>query len=131
MGHKWLWNESLGGFPPESFFAGLDPALGSARQRMSGRFARSCDIAGTLSTEWANRLGLSAGIPLPVAALDAHWDAIGAGASNWVGPIIVWLFMPLVGVAGVMWIYAVLYILSAILTMALTLPQDAPAAEVS
>jgi L-ribulokinase len=79
MGHKWLWNESLGGFPPESFFAGLDPALGSARQRMSGRFARSCDIAGTLSTEWANRLGLSAGIPLPVAALDAHWDAIGAG----------------------------------------------------
>jgi MFS family permease len=56
---------------------------------------------------------------------------LGAGASNWVGPIIVWLFMPLVGVAGVMWIYAVLYILSAILTMALTLPQDAPAAEVS
>lgn len=79
MGHKWLWNESLGGFPPEGFFAGLDPLLGEARQRMAGKFARSNAIAGTLSPKWAARLGLQAGIPLPVAALDAHWDAIGAG----------------------------------------------------
>ena len=29
--------------------------------------------------EWAERLGLRAGIPIPVGAFDAHWDAIGAG----------------------------------------------------
>ncbi len=29
--------------------------------------------------EWAARLGLDAGIPIPVGAFDAHWDAVGAG----------------------------------------------------
>ena len=29
---------------------------------------------------------------------------LGAGASNWVGPAIVWLFLPRSGVGGVMWI---------------------------
>lgn len=32
-----------------------------------------------MSGEWAARLGVGAGIPIPVGALDAHWDAIGAG----------------------------------------------------
>ncbi|HEY2411016.1 MAG TPA: MFS transporter [Pirellulaceae bacterium] len=49
---------------------------------------------------------------------------LGAGASNWVGPAIVWLFKPTIGVGGVMWIYAVMYIVSAILTMFLTLPPE-------
>ncbi|MGB7170349.1 MAG: FGGY-family carbohydrate kinase, partial [Acidobacteriaceae bacterium] len=29
--------------------------------------------------EWAEKLGLRAGIPIPVGAFDAHWDALGAG----------------------------------------------------
>ncbi len=49
---------------------------------------------------------------------------LGAGASNWVGPAIVALFLPVVGVGGVMWIYAVLYLISAVLTMFLTLPSE-------
>ena len=49
---------------------------------------------------------------------------LGAGASNWVGPAIVWLFLPVVGVGGVMWIYAVLYLISAVLTLFLTLPSE-------
>ncbi len=49
---------------------------------------------------------------------------LGAGASNWVGPAIVALFLPLVGVGGVMWIYAVLYLISAVLTLFLTLPDE-------
>ena len=32
-----------------------------------------------LSPSWAEKLGLKAGIPIPVGAFDAHWDAIGAG----------------------------------------------------
>jgi L-ribulokinase len=39
----------------------------------------SDNIAGHLSAEWAERTGLRAGIPLPVGAFDAHWDALGAG----------------------------------------------------
>jgi polyol permease family len=49
---------------------------------------------------------------------------LGAGASNWVGPAIVWLFKPAVGVGGVMWIYAGLYLLSAGLAMTLKLPAE-------
>jgi polyol permease family len=51
---------------------------------------------------------------------------LGAGASAWVGPAIVALFLKPLGVAGVMWIYAGLYLLSAVLTLFLTLPDEAP-----
>ncbi len=49
---------------------------------------------------------------------------LGAGASVWAGPGIVALFLPSVGVAGVMWIFAVLYLVSAALTLCLTLPAE-------
>jgi polyol permease family len=49
---------------------------------------------------------------------------LGAGASNWVGPAIVYLCKPSLGVGGVMWIYAMLYVLSAVLTLFLTLPAE-------
>ena len=79
MGHKWMWNESLGGLPGEAFLAGLDPLLAGVHDRLGGRYARSDAIAGTLAPEWAEQLGLRPGIPIPVGGLDAHWDAIGAG----------------------------------------------------
>ncbi len=79
MGHKWMWNPALGGLPPESFLAAVDPLLAGVRDRITGRFATSDQIAGRLSPGWAARLGLRAGIPIPVGAFDAHWDAIGAG----------------------------------------------------
>ncbi len=79
MGHKWMWNASLGGLPPEEFLAAVDPLLAGVRAKLAGRYATSDQIAGHLSAEWAARLGLRAGIPIPVGAFDAHWDAIGAG----------------------------------------------------
>ena len=79
MGHKWMWNAGLGGLPPDSFLASLDPVLAGVRDQLNGRYATSEQIAGHLSPEWAARLGLRAGIPIPVGAFDAHWDAIGAG----------------------------------------------------
>jgi L-ribulokinase len=79
MGHKWMWNAALGGLPGEAFLAGLDPALAGVRKQLGGRYETSDKIAGHLSPEWAEKLGLRAGIPIPVGAFDAHWDAIGAG----------------------------------------------------
>jgi len=79
MGHKWMWNESLGGLPPEDFLGSLDPLLTGVRSKLGGRYATSDQIAGTLAPQWAEKLGLRAGIPIPVGAFDAHWDAIGAG----------------------------------------------------
>ena len=49
------------------------------RGKLGGRYLTSNSLAGTLSGIWAQRLGLQPGIPIPVGAFDAHWDAIGAG----------------------------------------------------
>jgi len=80
MGHKWLWNASLGGLPPEDFLVSVDPLLAGVRAKLDGQYATSDKIAGHLAPEWASKLGLRAGIPIPVGAFDAHWDAVGAGA---------------------------------------------------
>jgi L-ribulokinase len=79
MGHKWMWNQALGGLPPEEFLTAVDPLLAGVHQKLKGRYLTSDHIAGKLSPEWAAKLGLRAGIPIPVGAFDAHWDAIGAG----------------------------------------------------
>ncbi len=79
MGHKWLWNAALGGLPSEEFLTKVDPLLAGIREKLDGEYATSDQIAGRLSPSWAEKLGLKAGIPIPVGAFDAHWDAIGAG----------------------------------------------------
>jgi L-ribulokinase len=80
MGHKWMWNADLGGLPSESFLVKVDPLFAGIRSKLEGDYALSDKIAGRLSPSWAEKLGLRAGIPIPVGALDAHWDAIGVGA---------------------------------------------------
>jgi L-ribulokinase len=79
MGHKWLWNPRWNGLPPEEFLTGVDPLLAGVREKLQGQYATSDRLAGHLSAEWAGKLGLPAGIPIPVGAFDAHWDAVGAG----------------------------------------------------
>lgn len=78
MGHKWMWNAKWGGLPPQDFLTSVDPLLADVRDKLGGSYETSDHIAGTLSAEWAERLGLHTGIPIPVGALDAHWDAIAA-----------------------------------------------------
>src|SRR6266566_714281 len=80
MGHKWMWNRLWGGFPENEFLRAVDPLLDGIAEKMPGRYETSDHIAGELSKEWAEKLGLSAGLPIPVGAFDAHWDTLGAGA---------------------------------------------------
>jgi L-ribulokinase len=79
MGHKWMWNPKWGGLPPQEFLSKLDPLFDGVREKLDGEYATSDKLAGHLSPKWAEALGLRAGIPIPVGAFDAHWDAIGAG----------------------------------------------------
>ena len=78
MGHKWMWNPKWGGLPPEDFLVAVDPLLKGVRARLGGEYLTSDRIAGHLTSTWAEKLGLREGIPIPVGALDAHWDAIGS-----------------------------------------------------
>jgi len=79
MGHKWMWNPRWGGLPPQEFLSKLDPLFDGVRAKLEGNYRTSDAVAGPLSEHWAGQMGLRAGIPIPVGAFDAHWDAIGAG----------------------------------------------------
>jgi L-ribulokinase len=82
MGHKWMWHPDLGGLPPEEFLFKVDPLLAGVREKLQGAYETSDQIAGTLAPVWSEKLGLRAGIPIPVGAFDAHWDSIGAGTQE-------------------------------------------------
>ena len=79
MGHKWMWNAKWDGLPAQSFLSKVDPLLDNVREKLSGKTLTSEHLAGHLSPYWAAQLGLRVGIPVPVGALDAHWDALGVG----------------------------------------------------
>jgi L-ribulokinase len=82
MGHKWMWNSKWGGLPSQEFLSKVDPLFDGIREKLSGDYKTSDALAGHLSEEWAEKLGLRAGIPIPVGAFDAHWDAIGVGCKE-------------------------------------------------
>ena len=82
MGHKWMWNPKWGGLPSQEFLSKVDPLFDGIREKIGGEYLTSDHIAGHLSEPWATEMGLKAGIPIPVGAFDAHWDAIGAGCKE-------------------------------------------------
>lgn len=77
-GHKAMWHEAFGGLPSEEFLTALDPMLAGLRDRLF-KETFTCDVAaGTLSEEWAQKLGLSTDVVVGVGAFDAHLGAVGA-----------------------------------------------------
>ncbi|UZJ64470.1 ribulokinase [Sphingobacterium sp. KU25419] len=76
-GHKSLWSADFGGLPPNQFFAELDPVLDGLVDRLFTDTYTSAESAGTLSEEWANRLGLSTEVVVGVGAFDCHMGAVG------------------------------------------------------
>ena len=81
-GHKAMWHEDWGGLPPEEFLTRLDPLLGGLRERLYKDTYTSDQKAGELTDEWAEKLGLPAGITVAVGAFDAHMGAVGGGVSE-------------------------------------------------
>ena len=78
-GHKALWSEDFGpgGLPPDDFFASLDPVLKGFTSRLYTKTYTADQPAGTLSSEWAARLGLPVTVTVGIGAFDAHMGAVG------------------------------------------------------
>ncbi len=77
-GHKAMWHESFDGLPSEEFLVKLAPLRAGVKERLLTD-TYECDIAvGTLSEEWAGRLGLSTTVSVGAGAFDAHLGALGA-----------------------------------------------------
>jgi L-ribulokinase len=76
-GHKAMWHEDFNGLPDDKFLVRLDPLLSGIRERLYSK-TYTCDVvAGTLSPEWASRLGLSLSVKVGVGSFDAHLGAVG------------------------------------------------------
>jgi L-ribulokinase len=78
-GHKAMFNTAWGGYPDEEFLAALDERLVRIGRTLPDRAYNVSEPAGGLTAEWAERLGLPAGIPVAVGAFDAHLGAVGSG----------------------------------------------------
>ncbi|MEX2233644.1 MAG: ribulokinase [Cyclobacteriaceae bacterium] len=76
-GHKALWAKEFGGLPPGGFFSSLDPLLKGFTNRLSNETYTSDQAAGTLSKEWAERLGLTTEVLVGIGAFDCHMGAVG------------------------------------------------------
>jgi L-ribulokinase len=78
-GHKAIFNPSWQGLPDAEFLNRLSPGLESLRPRLYETAYTADHRAGTLSPEWARRLGLPPTVAVAVGAFDAHMGAVGAG----------------------------------------------------
>jgi L-ribulokinase len=81
-GHKALYADDWGGLPDKEFLALLDPKLAALRDRLYEKAHDATVPAGSLSLEWAKRLGLPAGIPIAIGEMDVHYGAIGCGVAE-------------------------------------------------
>ena len=76
-GHKAMWHEAFNGLPDEKFLIKLDPELTGLRKRLY-KDTFTCDVpVGTVTPEWAKKLGIPAGVKVGVGAFDAHLGAVG------------------------------------------------------
>jgi len=76
-GHKSLWAEEFDGFPPNDFFATLDPLLDGFTAKLPAQTFTAADPAGKLSEEWAEKLGLTTDVTIGIGAFDCHMGAVG------------------------------------------------------
>lgn len=81
-GYKGMWSAE-DGFPSSEFLGAVHPKLADVvTTKMPGRLLAPGTPAGELTAEMAKKLGLSAGIPVSAAIIDAHAGVPGAGAAE-------------------------------------------------
>jgi L-ribulokinase len=78
-GHKALWHAEFGGYPSDAFLTKLHPRLPALKQSLGSETFTADTPFGTLSGEWAAKLGLARETVVAVGAFDAHMGAVGGG----------------------------------------------------
>jgi L-ribulokinase len=76
-GHKAMWHEKWDGLPSEEFLTSVDPLLSGLRQNLYTETSTVDEQAGTISNEWAEKLGLPKDTVIGIGAFDAHLGAVG------------------------------------------------------
>ncbi|CAN5379965.1 ribulokinase [soil metagenome] len=81
-GHKAFHHPKWGGYPDADFLGQLHPELKRIGETLPTEVFSIASPAGTISSEWATKLGLPPGISVAVGAFDAHMGAIGSGIDD-------------------------------------------------
>ena len=81
-GHKAMFNDQWGGLPDSEFLDSLAQGLGDLRDRLYAKAYPADQKVGNLSSDWAEKLGLSTDVTIAVGAFDAHMGAVGAGVKT-------------------------------------------------
>ena len=81
-GHKGWFHQDWDGYADADFLSRFHPELGRIRKSLPDETFPIDTEAGRLTEYWADRLGLEAGIPIAVGALDAHLGAVGSGIAS-------------------------------------------------
>lgn len=76
-GHKAMWNEEFNGLPSNEYFKTIDPLLDGIADRLyKDTYTLDC-LAGEMTKEWADELGLLSQIKVGIGAFDCHMGAVG------------------------------------------------------
>ncbi|MFN9680483.1 MAG: ribulokinase, partial [Bacteroidota bacterium] len=76
-GHKALWSESFDGYPPNDYFAAIDPLLDGFTEKLHQNIYSTDSVAGKITPEWSEKLGLPMDVTIGIGAFDAHVGAVG------------------------------------------------------
>jgi L-ribulokinase len=82
-GHKAMWHAEFGGYPSDEFLAQLHPRLPKLKASLGSATWTSDVPFGTLSDEWAHKLGIPRTTVVAVGAFDAHMGAVGGGIQSY------------------------------------------------
>ena len=75
--HDMRW----GGYPSKEFLDKLDPHFSTFASHLPQEHYLCDTVAGNLTQEWADKLGLKAGIPVGVGNIDSYSGAVGGGVA--------------------------------------------------
>lgn len=78
-GHKAMFSDQWQGYPDKEFLGQLDEKLAELSDTLPEKTYPIDTQAGKLTAEWSQRLSLPQGIPVAMAAFDAHLGAVGSG----------------------------------------------------
>lgn len=78
-GHKALWHSEWNGLPSRECLSQISPYLAVIYDSFGQKPQPADYRVGVITTEWADRLGLSADTIIGGSSIDAHAGAVGAG----------------------------------------------------
>ncbi len=78
-GYKGMYLEERGGYPTQDFLDELEPGFSSVLEKVGHEFLPPAAQAGTITTEWAERLGLIESTVVAAGIIDAHVAMLGCG----------------------------------------------------